>query len=152
IDVQGAKELGSALKQFGVRVVNRSPSLTVTLVSDYLDERLAVLNDEHLGRREAWLIAQPSSIFPLVGPVLNPGKGPCWRCLTDRMIRNREVKGFLNRAKFRCITESPLARHGFGQGAIQIAATEIAKAIATDFRTDLSDNIISLDLLGSIIE
>ena len=38
-----------------------------------------------------------------------------------------------------------------GQSAIQLAAVEIAKAIATDFRTELRDHIISLDLLGSTI-
>jgi len=41
IDVQGASELGDALAGLGVRVVKRSPDLTVTLVSDYLEERLA---------------------------------------------------------------------------------------------------------------
>jgi bacteriocin biosynthesis cyclodehydratase domain-containing protein len=152
IDVQGAKELGGALKNFGVRVVNRSPELTVTLVSDYLDERLAMVNDEHLVSGKRWLIAQPSGTVPLVGPVLDPHKGACWRCLTDRLLRNREIKGFLNRAKFRCIAESPLAHQAVGQGAIQLAAAEIAKAIATAFRTNLSNNIISFDLGGSIIE
>jgi ribosomal protein S12 methylthiotransferase accessory factor len=75
IDVQGGKELGSVLKDFGVRLVNRSPELTVILVSDYLDERLAALNDEHLASGKPWLIAQPSGTVPLVGPVLTPGKG-----------------------------------------------------------------------------
>ena len=151
IEVQGAKELSSALKDLGVRVVNRAPKLTVTLVSDYLDGRLAELNREHLSGRTPWLLVQPSGIFPLVGPVLTPGKSACWTCLTDRMIRNREVKGLLNREKFRRVAASPLAHHTFGQSAIQLAATEIAKAIATEFRTDLGENIISLDLLGSTI-
>src|SRR4249919_1199078 len=35
IDVQGATELSAALGELGVRVVKRSPDLTVTLVSDY---------------------------------------------------------------------------------------------------------------------
>jgi oxazoline/thiazoline synthase len=151
INVQGAKELGSALKDFGVHIVNRSPGLTVTLVSDYLDNALAALNDEHLSSGKPWLIAQPSGVFPLVGPVLTPGKSACWRCLNDRMIRNREVKGFLDRTKFHRITESPLVHRAFGQSAIQLAAAEIAKAIASGFRTDLNDNIVSLDLPGSII-
>jgi bacteriocin biosynthesis cyclodehydratase domain-containing protein len=151
IDVQGAKELHSALRGLGVRVVNRSPKLTVTLVSDYLDSRLAELNQKHLSGHTPWLLVQPSGIFPLVGPVFTPGKSACWTCLTDRMIRNREVKGLLNREKFRCVAVSPLAHQTFGQSGIQLAAVEIAKAIATDFRTDLGDNIISLDLQGSTI-
>ena len=151
IDVQGATELGVALSELGVRVVKRSPDLTVTLVSDYLEGRLAELNRQHLSDRTPWLLVQPSGIFPLVGPVLSPGKSACWTCLADRMKRNREVKALLDRGQARCVAVSPLARHTFGQSAIQLAAVEIAKAIATDFRTELRDHIISLDLLGSTI-
>ena len=74
IDVQGATELGAALKGLGVRVVKRSADLTVTLVSDYLEARLAELNRQHLSDRTPWLLVQPSGIFPLVGPVFSPGQ------------------------------------------------------------------------------
>ncbi len=151
IDVQGAMELGAALGGLGVRVVKRSPDLTVTLVNDYLEERLDELNRRHLSDRTPWLLVQPSGIFPLVGPVFRPGKSACWVCLAERMKRNREVKALLDRRQARCVAVSPLARHTFGQSAIQLAAIEVAKAIATDFRTELSDHIVSLDLLGSTI-
>ena len=151
IDVQGATELGAALSELGVRVVKRSPDLTVTLVNDYLEERLAELNQQHLSDRTAWVLVQPSGIFPLVGPVFRPGQSACWACLAERMKRNREVKALLDRRQALCLAVSPLARHTFGQSAVQLAAVEIAKAIATDFRTQLSDHIISLDLLGSTI-
>ena len=149
IDVQGAKEIAKALGEFGVSVVSRNADFTVTLANDYLEPRLAELNQQRVSRRSSWLLVQPSGPFPLVGPVFNPGKGPCWNCLFDRMIRNREVKGFLERAGAHPVTQSPLARHSLGQGAIQFAALEIAKAIATGFRTELSNHIISHDFLGS---
>ncbi|MGB9206603.1 MAG: TOMM precursor leader peptide-binding protein, partial [Pseudolabrys sp.] len=57
----------------------------------------------------------------------------------------------LERGPVRSVTVSPLARHNFGQNGIQLAAVEIARAIATDFRTDLRHHIVSLDLLGSAI-
>ena len=167
IDVQGAKELGAALKALGVRVVRGAADLTVTLVSDYLEARLAELNRRHLSDRTRWLLVQPSGIFPLVGPVFSPGfspgktqskdqgknqsQSPCWTCLAERMNRNREVKAFLDRKQARRVAASPLARDPFGQSAIDLASTEIAKAIATGFRTDLNDHIVSLDLLGSTI-
>ena len=151
IDVQGATELGAALSGLGVRVVKRSPDLTVTLVNDYLEARLAELNRQHLSDHTSWVLVQPSGIFPLVGPVFRPWKSACWMCLAERMKRNREVKALLDRRQARWLTVSPLARHTFGQSAVQLAAVEIAKAIATDFRTELSDHIISLDLLGSTI-
>ena len=151
IDVQGETELGAALSGLGVRVVKRSPDLTVTLVNDYLEARLAELNRQHLSDRAPWALVQPSGIFPLVGPVFRPGQSACWMCLAERMKRNREVKALLDRRQARCVAVSPLAQQTLGQSAIQLAAVEMAKAIATDFRTQLSDHIVSLDLLGSTI-
>jgi oxazoline/thiazoline synthase len=151
IDVQGAKELGAALGALGVRVVKGAAELTVTLVNDYLEGRLAELNREHLSDGTPWLLVQPSGVAPLVGPVLSPGNGACWACLAERMTRNREVKGLLDRRQARRIAVSPLVRQPFGQSAIQLAAVEIARAIATDFRTELRDHIVSLDLSGSTI-
>ncbi len=151
IDVQGAAELGTALGELGVRVVKGSPDLTVTLVNDYLERRLAELNQQRVSDKTPWLLVQPSGVFPLVGPVFNPGDGPCWTCLFDRMIRNREIKGFLDRGPARPVAISPLARNTFGQSAIQLAAVEIAKAVASGFRTDLRNHIVSFDLLGSAI-
>jgi oxazoline/thiazoline synthase len=151
IDVQGAVELGAALSELGVRVVKRSPDLTVTLVNDYLERRLAELNRQRVSDHAPWLLMQPSGAFPLVGPVFRPGSGACWTCLFDRMIRNREVKGFLDRGPAQPIAVSPLARNTLGQSAIQFAALEVAKAIATGFRSELNDHIISHDMLGSSI-
>jgi oxazoline/thiazoline synthase len=151
LDVQGATELDSALKGLGVRVVRRSADLTVTLVSDYLEGRLDELNRQHLSDQTPWLLAQPSGIFPLVGPLFRPGTGACWACLADRMKRNREVKALLDREQARCIAVSPLVRHTLGKTGIELAAVEIAKAIATDFRTELRDHIVSLDLSGSTV-
>jgi bacteriocin biosynthesis cyclodehydratase domain-containing protein len=151
IDVNGVAEFGAALSELGVRVVKRSPDLTVTLVNDYLERRLAELNRQRVSDHAPWLLVQPSGAFPLVGPVFSKGNGACWSCLFDRMIRNREVKGFLDRGPARPVAISSLARNTLGQGAIQFAALEVAKAIATGFRTELNDHIISHDLLGASI-
>ena len=151
IDVKGATELSAALSKLGVRVVKNSPDLTVTLVNDYLERQLAELNRQRVSDKTPWLLVQPSGVFPLVGPVFKPGESACWTCLFDRMIRNREIKGFLDRGAAQPIAVSPLARNTFGQNAIQFAAVEIAKAIASGFRTDLRDHIASFDLMGATI-
>ena len=117
IDVQGGKELGAALGALGVRVVKGTAELTVTLVNDYLEGKLAELNRQHLSDGTPWLLVQPSGIFPLVGPVLRPGDGACWVCLAERMARNREVKALLDRRQARRVAVSPLARQPFGQSA-----------------------------------
>src|SRR5579871_784585 len=132
-DVGGVKEFTKALGEFGVNIASRNADLTVTLTNDYLDQRLIKLNQQRTSDRSLWLLAQPSGAFPLVGPIFNPGNGPCWNCLFDRMIRNREVRGFLIRAGARPVALSPLAHQPLGGGAIQFAALELAKAIATGF-------------------
>jgi ribosomal protein S12 methylthiotransferase accessory factor len=149
IDVPAERELGAALTALGVNVVRRSGDLTVMLVSDYLERQLEDVNRRHLSDGTPWLLVQPSGIFPLVGPIFTPGEGACWTCLAERMRRNREIKAFLDRSAAHCVATSPLVRNVFGQGAVQLAAVEIAKAIATGFRTDLRNHVISLDLLGS---
>jgi oxazoline/thiazoline synthase len=151
IDVKGAAQLSSALSNLGVNIVKRSPDLTITLVNDYLERQLAELNNQRVADKAPWLLAQPSGLFPLVGPVFNPGESACWTCLFDRMIRNREIKGFLERSPARPVAVSPLARNVFGQNAIQFTAVEIGKAIASGFRTDLNNHIASFDLLGTTI-
>src|SRR6202011_1617564 len=115
IDVKGERELAAALGALGVRIVKRSPDLTVTLVNDYLERRLAELNQQRVADRTPWLLVQPSGAFPLVGPVFKPGDGACWTCLFDRMIRNREVKGFIDRVEARAVSSSPLIHHPLGQ-------------------------------------
>jgi len=151
IDVKGATELSTALRDFGVRIVTRTPDLTVTLVNDYLERQLAELNRQRVADKTPWLLVQPSGVFPLVGPLFKPDHTACWTCMFDRMIRNREVKGFLDRGPAQEVAVSPLARNTLGQSAIQFAAVEIAKAIASGFRTDLRDHIVSLDLMGATI-
>jgi ribosomal protein S12 methylthiotransferase accessory factor len=151
VDAKGAKQLGAALRKLGVRVVDRSADLTVVLVDDYLEGQLEQLNRQHLSDRKPWLLVQPSGVFPLVGPVFSPGKGPCWTCLAERMKRNREVRAMLDRRQARRVAVSPLAKDSVGGSGIELAAVEIAKAIASDFRTPLNDHLVSLDLSGPTI-
>lgn len=149
LGVAGKEQLADALAGFGVRVVDGMGDLTVALVGDYLDERLAQFNQIRLQEKAVWLPVQPTGLFPLVGPIFSPGKGGCWRCLSDRMKWNRQVKAFLDRKAARCIFASPLGAETLGRGGVSLAAVEIGKAIASGFRTDLGQHIVSLDMLGS---
>jgi oxazoline/thiazoline synthase len=147
----GAKELDAALGKFGVWIVDHSADLTVVLVDDYLDGRLFEFNRQRLAQRQDWLLVQPSGIFPLIGPIFRPGKSACWTCLSDRMKWNRQIKAFLERTNARCVAASPLGRNLLAPSAIGLAATEIAKAIASGFRTDLHHHVVSVDLLSSTV-
>ncbi len=147
----GAKELDAALRKFGVRVVDHSGNLTIVLVDDYLDGQLAEVNRQRLTQKQDWLLVQPTGIFPLIGPIFSRGKSACWTCLADRMKWNRQIKAFLDRSNARCVAASPLGSDLLAPSVIGLAATEIAKAIASGYRTDLNHNIVSLDLLSSMV-
>src|ERR1700734_990482 len=151
LDAKGAKELGAALRKLGVRVVDRSADLTVVLVDDYLEGQLEPLNRQHLSDRKPWLLVQPSGVFPLVGPVFSPDKGPCWTCLAERMKRDREVRAMLARREARGLDGAPLRKDLVGGRGIELPAIEIAKAVASDSRTPLNDHLVSLDLSGPTI-
>jgi oxazoline/thiazoline synthase len=147
----GHDELDAALRQFGVRLVDQAADLTVVLVDDYLDGQLAEFNRERLAQRQDWLLVQPSGIFPLIGPIFSRGNSACWNCLADRMKWNRQIKAFLDRTRAHRVATSPLGQSLLAPGGIGLAATEIAKAIASGFRTDLHHHIVSLDLLSSTV-
>ena len=154
IEAKGAAghgELHDALRKFGVHVVDHAADLAVVVVDDYLDGRLVDFNRQRLAQKQQWLLVQPSGIFPLVGPIFSPGKSACWTCLADRLKWNRQIKAFLDRTQARCVAASPLGEAVIAPSAIGLAATEIAKAVATGFRTDLQHHVVSLDLLGSAI-
>src|SRR3984957_20880744 len=151
LGASGRTELDGALRKFGVRVVDHSADLWVVLVDDYLDGQLAEFNRQRLAQRQQWLLVQPSGIFPLIGPNFGRGKSACWTCLADRMKWNRQIKAFLDRTAARCVAASPLGKNVLAPSAIGLAATEIAKAIASGFRTDLHHHVVSLDLLSSMV-
>ena len=151
IGAAGEAALTAALRELGIHVVDRPADLTVVLVGDYLDGKLAAFNSERLAQKQDWLLVQASGIFPLVGPIFSPGKSACWTCLADRMKWNRQIRAFLDRKEARCVVVSPLAENVLTDGAIGLAAVEIGKAIASGFRTDLHRHIVSLDLMGSSV-
>ena len=147
----GGGEMAQALRGFGARIVAEEADLTIALVPDYLDARLADFNRAQIEKKAEWVLVQPAGLFPLVGPVFTPGKSACWACVADRMKWNRQVKAFLDRKGAKSVAVSPLTDNLLGSAGIGIAAAEIAKAVASGFRTDLVDHIVSLDMMGSAI-
>ena len=149
VGVNGQAEFAEALREFGVRVDDEAGDLTAVLVGDYLDDALDAINQRQLAEKRDWLLVQPAGVFPLIGPLFSPGKSACWRCLADRMKWNRQVRSFLDRVSARCLSASPLGANALGGSGFGLAAAEIGKAIASGFRTDLNEHIVSLDMLGS---
>jgi bacteriocin biosynthesis cyclodehydratase domain-containing protein len=63
-------------------------ALTLVVVDDYLDPRLAGINSAMLADRRPWMLVKPGGSASWIGPALVPGLTACWSCLADRLRRN----------------------------------------------------------------
>lgn len=89
-----------ALEQAGVRV-DRDASVQVIASDDYLRPELAAINQRALRDGTRWLLLKPTGVQPLIGPVFEPGAGPCWECMAFWMRQNRPVEELVRRQQER---------------------------------------------------
>ena len=76
IDVKGAKQLTAALSKLGVQIAKRAPKFTITLTNDYLDRRLAELNQERVAGKTPWFWYSHPARFRWSGPCSNRARAP----------------------------------------------------------------------------
>lgn len=105
---------------------------SLVLCDDYLDAALAGINIGHLPSRRPWLLAKPAGTAAWVGPVFQPGAGPCWHDLAKRLEGNR-LGGFLMRRGASCdgalLPQAASLPASFTAG-LQLAVLETAKWLA----------------------
>jgi ribosomal protein S12 methylthiotransferase accessory factor len=70
-------------------------TLLAVSVDDYLDPRLADVDAWARTNGRAWIPVKPTGLNAWVGPVFTPGRGACWTCLAERLLRNRPVERYL---------------------------------------------------------
>ena len=137
-----------ALEDLGLTVGSADPTLSVVVTSDYLDEANADTNRRHLESGLPWVLVKPAGIFTLFGPVFQPGAGertaPCWACLAHRIHCNSGATGYLrsimNGTGFPAATP-----RRFSDGAIGLAALEIARWIVFGEASPLHRHVAALD-------
>jgi oxazoline/thiazoline synthase len=144
--------VAAACRASGLAVSGRADdaaALSVVICDDYLNPELAAVNAAHLVSGRPWLLAKPSGITPWIGPVFQPGSGPCWACLAKRLEGNRPGEFLIRRMLG---TDRPCAASlpaGRAAGA-QLAALEATKWLG-GLRYDGQHEIYALDtvtLLG----
>lgn len=134
--------LATALMDVGIKVLplgedSSSAGLNVVLTDDYLQPKLADINQQALERGQTWLLVKPVGSVLWLGPVFVPHKTGCWGCLAHRLQGNREVENSvlqqkriqqgLNGASMGCLPTARAALPSTQQTGLQFAATEIAK-------------------------
>lgn len=122
-------------------------AISLVLCDDYLDPALAGVNADHLASGRPWLLAKPSGTTAWLGPVFQPGAGPCWACLARRVKGNR-LGGSLLRLDpaLRPAMPPPAALPASRTAALQLAVLEITKWLA-GVRCGAQQDIYALDTL-----
>ena len=124
-------------------------AVSLVLCEDYLDRRLAAVNARHLASGRPWLLARPGGAAAWIGPMFQPGAGPCWACLETRLAGNRDEAHLLRRVLGpRAFPAAPPASlPATRMAAVRLAALEVAKWLA-GLRAEEQQAIYILDLLA----
>ena len=135
------------LDAIGVRTGSSSPSVSVVVCADYLEERHDATNRRHLETGTPWILVRPGGMRPLFGPVLRPADvGPCWACLAYRLGAHQEVHNFLRNLGGEAAAVRPRALEPAMRDTVcGLAAAEIAKWLVLGELAPIHTDAISLN-------
>ncbi|NBD09293.1 MULTISPECIES: TOMM precursor leader peptide-binding protein [Corallococcus] len=96
VEGEDGARLEDALADAGLDV-REDADRHVLLVDDYLSPEAEVLAREARHAGAAFLPVKVSGTACHAGPVVGPGDGACWACLTARLLDNRPIEKYLAR-------------------------------------------------------
>lgn len=139
-----------ALEQAGVRVDGEA-AVRVVVTDDYLRPELASIAHRALREGTPWVLIKPAGVQPFIGPVFEPGAGPCWGCLAFWMRQNRPVEELVRRRRAHDGHVSPpkAATEASVRAACGLGASAIARALARGDASSphaLGARVLALDL------
>lgn len=106
--------------------------LTLVACDDYLDPALGAIDADQRAHNRPWLLFKPGGTTSLIGPLFQPGNGPCWNCLAHRLRLNRQAETHVQQVlRLAGPVPHPPSAHPAGQAAsIHLAVLEAAKWLA----------------------
>ena len=153
----GAADPGLSETFQGAGLVIEPYAATVVVVcDDYLDEAATELVGE-IERTGARVVPiKLAGRITWIGPVFSPvssRRGPCWRCLRDRLERNRPVETYLaraGRARASCdraprrapLPSSPAAR----KASASVVAFKLVELLVAPESSPLLENLVTFEL------
>jgi ribosomal protein S12 methylthiotransferase accessory factor len=145
-----AEPFADALARLGPRIGDDG-DVTVVLTDDYLQAGLAERNAAALAAGRPWLLVKPVGTRLWLGPLFRPGRTGCWECLAERLRGQRPIEAYLRhgRPAPERAAPFPVARAALPASvaaALELAATETARALAGAERSPLEGALLTLDL------
>jgi bacteriocin biosynthesis cyclodehydratase domain-containing protein len=144
-----AEPLIRALATLGV-TAGEGAGLPVVVTDDYLAEGLAAINEQALAQKQKWLLLKLVGESIWLGPLFSPEETACWRCLADRVQVNRPVENFVLKKrldKSRPLQTGRVALASTIELGANMAATEIARWLATGEAAALRDTVVTLNVV-----
>jgi ribosomal protein S12 methylthiotransferase accessory factor len=142
--------MADALAQAGVRVAEGA-ALRVVVTDDYLRTELAEIDAQARETCTPWCLVKPSGVQALIGPIFEPGSGPCWECLAFWIRSNRPVEELVRR---HCLSSGPVSPpvanvEAGARAACSLTALAVARALAEmrlSARNSRQGEVVALDL------
>ncbi len=144
--------MSDALEHAGLRIENGA-NVQVVVTDDYLRAELAEINREARQRSTSWFLVKATGTRPLIGPMFEPDRGPCWDCLAFWMRNDRPVEELVRRhtTHLTPVSLPDAALEASGRAACSLGAVIIAQALvcrATSAARTPASNILELDLVS----
>jgi oxazoline/thiazoline synthase len=135
-----------ALKGAGVRIRNKG-QVRVILVEDYLMPELEHVNRQALEQKHPWMLVKPNGNVSWIGPMFQPGRGPCWSCFAQRLRNNRPVETFIQQCTNDGASLFPPypSLETSRQAALNFAALSIAHWIVNERQGQLDGKLLTLN-------
>lgn len=92
------KDLNDSLGRSHIQVADRG-EIEVILTDDYLREELEAINQVNLKKSQPWMLVKPVGTLLWIGPIFQPNKTGCLKCLEQRLRNNRPSEGFIQRRR-----------------------------------------------------
>lgn len=121
--------------------------IAVVLADDYLQEGLAELNREALDHGRPWMLVRPVGVEIWLGPVFVPGKTGCWACLSHNLAGHRKAEAYIRKRRGLSgpVVLARAALPSTVHAALGLAATEVARWVATGSSEALEGRVVVLD-------
>jgi oxazoline/thiazoline synthase len=144
-----AEGLRAAIRHLGVKTAEKG-RLRVVVTDDYLDPVLHEVNEAALEEGLPWLLCRPRGNAFWIGPLFVPGETGCWECLATRLRGNRLIEDFIERRTGNgSSVRAPLSELPSAVAAAEnIAATEIARALALGSRSPIAGSLLAFDCVS----
>ncbi|MEM7113871.1 MAG: TOMM precursor leader peptide-binding protein [Chloroflexota bacterium] len=125
--------------------VNEAAPHHLVLTDDYLQPKLATINEVALRRGRSWLLAKPEGGVVWLGPLFVPQETGCWACLAQRLRGRRRLETAVVQQQNQTHPLSTTRANTFNIGT-QLVAMETAKWLGKGGHAQLLGQIRTFDL------